>query len=84
MIVFRCYDVLGWSAIQVERHGNCCGTGTCHEPDQRQYTNACGTSRTALTEREQLVDMVHEYLSALDEDDFIRAMVDHLTARRTR
>jgi len=83
MIVIRCYDVLGRPAIQLERHGHCCSTGTCHQPDKREHKHSDGISVGVLTTAECVVDLIHESLSDLGEDGLSEALGDHLSARKT-
>ena len=84
MLVFRCFDALGVPIVQVESHGNCCGTGTCHQPDKRQYEHADVYGGGGLTTAERVVDVIHHYLSGMDDDALTAVLVDHLAARGTR
>jgi hypothetical protein len=84
MIVFRCYAMLGRPTVQIELHGECCGTGTCHQPDKREYEHADWTHGAALTTAETLIDLIHVYLSDMGDDRLSDALTDHLGERQTR
>lgn len=84
MLVFRCYDTLGSPSIQIERHTQCCGTGTCHKPDKREYQHTdTSEGMYNLTTAEALIQVIHTYVSALSDTKLSHALADHLAARRT-
>jgi hypothetical protein len=83
MIVVRLYETLGLPAIQLEIHSECCGSGTCQKPDQREYQSTTLTCVPGITTADVYCGLVHELLSEHDEGTLSALITGHLGSTRT-
>jgi hypothetical protein len=83
MIVIRCYETLALPAIQLEVHSQCCTSGTCQKPDERHYGSTHSKPWGPITLAHIYCELIHEELSAHDDQSLSEVMSGHLGANRT-